>query len=420
MQVMKWSVMALAVAAGTTQMAMASAQSESKGFVDDSSLNVLNRNYYMNRDFRSAGGNGGQSYREEWGHGLITTFESGFTQGTIGFGVDAHGLVGLKLDSGNGRAGNGLFPNEFGDSGPDDYAKAGAAVKLRASNTVLKYGTQFTSLPVFATDDSRLLPESAEGFLITSNEIEGLELNAGHFTALNAQRFTHHDSIGLKSANVLGGTYQFNDGLAASVYYSDLDDLFKKWYGNVNYSLPLSDSQALAFDFNVYRTKYDSDFTTTGSSERNTIGSLSAAYSIDAHTFTLAYQRSKGGFDGTGYYYNEDGNATIFLANSVQYSDFNAEDEKSWQVRYDLNMAGYGVPGLSFMTRYVRGTDIKIADASDATEREWDIEAKYVIQNGPAKDLSFRARQAFYRTNTSYGGDVNDFRLIVEYPLSIL
>lgn len=420
MQVMKWSVMALAVAAGTTQLAMASAQSESKGFVEESSLNVLNRNYYMNRDFRSSSANGGQSYREEWAHGLITTFESGFTQGTIGFGVDAHGLVGLRLDSGNGRAGTGLLPNEFGDSGPDDYAKAGAAVKLRASNTVLKYGTQFTSLPVFATDDSRLLPESAEGFLITSNEIEGLELNAGHFTALNAQSRTRHDSFGLKSADVLGGTYKFSDELAASVYYSNLDDLFKKWYGNVNYALPLSDSQALAFDFNVYRTKYDSDFTSTGSSERNTIGSLSAAYSVDAHTFTVAYQRSKGGFDGTGYYYGEDGNSTIFLANSIQYSDFNAEDEKSWQLRYDLNMASYGVPGLSFMTRYARGTDIKVTDASDATEREWDVEARYVIQNGPAKDLSFRARQAFYRTSNSYGGDVNDFRLIVQYPLSIL
>lgn len=44
MQVMKWSVIALAVAAGTTQMAMASSQSESKGFVEDSSLNILSRN----------------------------------------------------------------------------------------------------------------------------------------------------------------------------------------------------------------------------------------------------------------------------------------------------------------------------------------------------------------------------------------
>lgn len=47
MQVMKWSVIALAVAAGTSQLAFASAQSESNGFVEDSSFNVLNRNLYF-------------------------------------------------------------------------------------------------------------------------------------------------------------------------------------------------------------------------------------------------------------------------------------------------------------------------------------------------------------------------------------
>jgi len=43
MKVMKWSVMALAVAAGTSQMAVASQQSESKGFVEDASLDLLRK-----------------------------------------------------------------------------------------------------------------------------------------------------------------------------------------------------------------------------------------------------------------------------------------------------------------------------------------------------------------------------------------
>ena len=29
-------------------------------------------------------------------------------------------------------------------------------------------------------------------------------------------------------------------------------------------------------------------------------------------------------------------------------------------VRYDLNMASFGMPGLSFMTRYVNGADIAV------------------------------------------------------------
>ncbi|MCE6983058.1 outer membrane porin, OprD family, partial [Pseudomonas frederiksbergensis] len=88
----------------------------------------------------------------------------------------------------------------------------------------------------------------------------------------------------------------------------------------------------------------------------------------------------------------------IFLANSIARSDFNAEDEKSYQARYDLNFAEYGVPGLTFMTRYVKGTGANVTGTDNGKEWERDIEAKYVLQEGPAKDLSFRIRQATYRS----------------------
>ncbi|MCQ4279091.1 OprD family porin [Pseudomonas stutzeri] len=437
MQVMKWSVIAMAVAAGTSQMAFASSQSESEGFVEGSSLTVLNRNLYMNRDARDDGfsrddgidGNR-QSYREEWGHGFIGTFESGFTQGTIGVGVDAIGLLGVKLDTGRGRRGNGLFPTGSDSRAQDDYSEAGAAVKFRASDTVLKYGTQFVALPVFSTDDSRLLPETAQGAIITSSEISGLELNAGRFTQLNAQDQTYHDSVGLDEINFVGGTYALSDSLSSSLYYSDVEDAFEKYYGNVNYSMALGGDQSLAFDFNIYQTEYESEFTGNGSDEDNTIWSLAATYGMAGHKFTAAYQKSHGGYfsvndDGdlyqTGYAYGVDGGGTVWLANSVQYSDYNNKDEQSWQVRYDLDMATYGVDGLSFMTRYVSGSNIDMPVGSDGEESEWDIEGKYVFQSGPAKDLSLRVRQAFYQSNDALGNtDLSDTRLIVEYPLSIL
>ena len=52
MQMIKLSVIALAVAAASTQMAVASQQSESNGFIEDSSLNAHARALYFNRDFR--------------------------------------------------------------------------------------------------------------------------------------------------------------------------------------------------------------------------------------------------------------------------------------------------------------------------------------------------------------------------------
>ena len=173
MQVMKWSALALAVTAGTTQLAFASAQSESKGFVEDSSFDVLNKNYFLHRDFRNNGaGNGGsaddQNYRQEWAHGITALYESGFTVGTVGFGVDAHGMLGIKLDSGRGTTGTGLLPIDSDGRAEDEYSQAGGAVKVRVSNTTLKYGNLMPTAPVFATGTARLFPGTAEGFQVLS------------------------------------------------------------------------------------------------------------------------------------------------------------------------------------------------------------------------------------------------------------
>ncbi|MFS9669353.1 OprD family outer membrane porin, partial [Klebsiella pneumoniae] len=84
-------------------MAAAALEDKPEGFIEGSSVNVLARNFYFNRDDRkgqsSPTGNG---YSEAWAQGLIGRFESGFTQGTVGFGLDAFAMYGLKLDSGTG------------------------------------------------------------------------------------------------------------------------------------------------------------------------------------------------------------------------------------------------------------------------------------------------------------------------------
>lgn len=419
MRVMKWSMIALAVSAGTTQFAMASSQDDAKGFVEDSTLTSKTRMLYMNRDFRNGASNptnGGKSgYREDWGLSELLNYQSGFTQGTIGVGVDAFAMGTVRLDGGAGRQGNGLFASKSDGSPEDSQGKIGGAVKFRLSDTELKYGNQFVSSPVFSTDDSRLLPEVATGTLVTSKEIKGLELTAGRFTAISKQTGMFHDSAHLPSANIAGATYQFTDNFVGGVAASDVEDYFKKQYINLNYTLPVAESQALNFDFNGYKTTSDGQ-EKLGNVD-NKIWSLAAAYSLGAHKFTIAHQRSTG---DSGYSYGDvDGGGTIFLANSVQYSDFNAKDERSWQGRYDLNMTSYGVPGLSFMARYVKGDNISTTDG-EGKEHEFDFETKYVLQAGPAKDLSFRLRSAIYRTTSNNGNDVNDFRLIAEYPLNIL
>lgn len=77
------------------QLAHAGSQSEAKGFIEDANLDLLLRNAYFNRDYKD-----NTNDAKTWGQGFIATFESGFTQGTVGFGVDAFGLLGVKLEIG--------------------------------------------------------------------------------------------------------------------------------------------------------------------------------------------------------------------------------------------------------------------------------------------------------------------------------
>ncbi|WP_443698440.1 OprD family porin, partial [Pseudomonas sp.] len=427
MRVMKWSAIALAVTAGSTQLATAAAfvsdQADTKGFVEDSTLNVLLRNYYYNRNKTN-----GAVDDKDWTQGVLGNFSSGFTQGTVGFGVDAFGYFGLKLDGSDKYSGSGNLQTNAAGENSTDFGKAGAALKVRISKTQLKVGDmQPTTSPVFAVGGSRLLPQTASGFQLQSSEIKGLDLEAGHFTSATSQDTTKrsgalgtaYTNITAKSADFAGGKYAITDSLSASLYAAKLQDIWNQYYANVNYVMPIADTQSLAWDFNIYRT------TDTGAKKAgdisNTAFSLAAAYSfMTAHTLTLSFQKVNGEtpFDYIGVGDNDRGGDSIFLANSIQYSDFNAPGERSWQARYDLNMASFGVPGLSFMTRYVSGSHIDGTNTplnsaytglygKDGSHHETNLEAKYVVQTGPAKDLSFRIRQAWHTANAAEGeGDV--------------
>jgi len=444
MNALKPSCLALAITA-VSQLAVAG-QQDANGFIEDSSLTLLNRNFYMNRDFRHGGSNSQginrskpvserNGYREEWAHGAMLNFTSGFTQGIVGFGADTFAYGGVKLDTGRGRAGAGLLPisnNQTADAEvPDSFGEIGGAVKMRVSSTVLKYGEQRPTAPVFAMGDNRLLPEVVTGFQLSSSEVDALSFEAGHFTAYNGRNSTNSDdglftSYGgdeADSVDFIGGTYKVSDNLSLMAYASEAEEVWNQYFGSASYTIPLADKQSLTFGLVAYKT---SDEGEARAGELDTTSwSAKAAYAFGPHKLTLAYQKIDGDelFDYIGV-------DSIWLANSVQYSDFNAPNERSMQVRYDLNMASFGVPGLTLMARYIKGDNIDFTKADpngayfragvdDGKHWERDLEAKYVVQSGSAKDLSFRLRQATHRS-TSFDSDIDEVRLIIEYPLSIL
>jgi hypothetical protein len=423
-------LIALGIMAAT--QAVASEQSDAKGFVEDSGMSVLLRNHYINRDYKnaSAGNPGARNDGAEWGQAAIANFTSGFTQGTVGVGVDAFGLYAVRLDGGSGRSGNGgidFFKQDSNGNAAHDLSRLGGAIKFRISNTVLKYGEMMPSLPVLNYDDSRLLPETFTGTMITSKEIKGLELNAGHFTAESRKSATGRDSGGLNQIDVLGGSYTFNDKLKGSLYGIDIQDVYKQQYLGVTYVQPLDNDQSLTLDFNGYRTNIDNSFADAqGTGDTNRIWSLAATYAVGPHSFTVAHQRSSGSAGYPyGWYQNAggvgNGGSSIFLSNSY-WSDFNAEDEHSWQLGYGLDFTTFGVPGLSYKFAYVRGDNIT-TPTGDGTEREIFNQFQYIVQSGVAKDLKLKARSSILRVSdnahASYMNSGNEVRLLVEYPINV-
>jgi len=122
------SLTALSLALGGASV-FAQSETAAEGFIEGSTLSLINRNFYFNRDFRDGENATGNGYSEEWAHGLMAFFESGYTQGSVGIGVDAFAMLGLKLDSGSGRSGAGgtvdLLPYNSAGDAEDDFSRVG-------------------------------------------------------------------------------------------------------------------------------------------------------------------------------------------------------------------------------------------------------------------------------------------------------
>jgi hypothetical protein len=422
-------------------LAAVAMEDKPEGFIEGSSLNVLARNFYFNRDDRkgqsSPTGNG---YSEAWVQGLIGKFESGFTQGTVGFGLDAFALYGLKLDSGTGRSGGkgsfGVLPVDSEDHPETGYSKVGGAAKLRVLDTVIKAGDVFPVTPVVAYGDSRLLPESFRGVTAQNTSVEGLSLQGGRLSGMsqpnesgmnNGFATFYAGKVDSPWIGYFGGDYTVNKHLSLSLYSSRLKDAWDQYYLGSAASYPLNEDVSLFGDVNYYKA-VDEGKKRLGEFD-NSIWSARVGVKVGAHSVAVSHQRNNGD-DDFDYLRQSD---SIFLNNSIQYSDFNSPKERSWMVRYDLDMQAFGIPGLSFMTRYGKGTGADYSNANAVymrrdgagnpltDQRRWerDIEAKYVVQSGNLKDLSLRLRQATVRSS-AFESDLEEVRVIAEYPMTLL
>jgi hypothetical protein len=385
-------------------------------FIDDSKARIDMRNLYINRDFRQD--NAPQSKAEEWTQGFTARIESGFTDGVFGIGLDALGELGLKLDSSPDRRGTGSLPFGSQSHEPDDeYSELGLTGKMRVSKSVLKLGTLQPLLPVATYNDTRLLSSTFEGGLLTSQDINGLTLNAGRLTKANLRDSSSNDDIGYAAASsdhfdFGGGSYAFSPQLNLSYYYGKLEQIYRQQFVGLVHTQALGNGFNLRSDLRYFDSRGDGAQKAGGIDNRN----FNSMFTLSqgAHKVSAAYQQLSG--DSAFPFLN---GGDPYVVNLVSFNTFTRADEDSWQLRYDYDFAAQGIPGLTFMTRYTDGRHVKSGTVDNGREWERDTDISYVIQSGPFKDVSLRWRNVTFRSGNGLSTAIDENRLIVGYTVAL-
>ena len=390
-----------------------------QGFVEDSSATLSTSNIYFNRDFRDGAG---QSKREEWAQGFILHLKSGYTPGTVGFGLDAQAMLGVKLDSSPDRTGTGLLPTHDDGRAADEYSKLNLTAKARVSQSELLIGSLLPKLPTLNPNTSRILPQTFEGGMATLNEIDDLSISVGRLTKVKNRDSTDAEKILLNNKNRrfggafeadhfdwVGVDYKFVPHLAGSYHLAQLDDIYRQHFVGLTHQLALGQGQ-LKSELRVAIS--DEQGAAKAGDIDNQAWQALFSYAIEGHRLGFNLQKMRG---DNAFPYIDGSNPA--LANFVQINDFAEAGQRSAQVRYDYNFASQGLPGLSFMSRYTKGDQAKLIAGGRGTDWERNTELQYVIQSGPLENLGLRWRNATYRS--SYARDVDENRLIVSYSLPI-
>ncbi|AZE49490.1 Outer membrane low permeability porin OccD2/OpdC [Pseudomonas chlororaphis] len=433
--ILKLSPLFIATVTAIGANAQAADNSTREGFVEGSSLKLNARNYYMNRNRQQR-----TDDNIEWGQSFTGIFESGYTRGPVGFGLDANAMLGQKLDGGGGTDGSTILPVGDGNGkAPGSFSTGGGTLKMRALGTELKAGDLFLNNPVIA-GQTRLLSQTFRGVSLTNHSFDGWLLEGGQASFTKLYNQSGHRRIGTSYGTLTGGdesqhlnwagvAWSGVSGLTSSLYAAELKDIWNQYYYDLDYTYVVNELVSLNPGLHFYHTQ-DTGDALLGDIDNNTY-SLHFTLGVGHHSLTAAYQRVSG---NTPFDYINQG--SIPLDNSQQYSDFNGPNERSWKLKYGYDFSSVGLPGLTSAVSYSRGTldlskvdpdsrgyaNFYNADGKNAKHWERDIDLKYVVQGGKAKDLAVDLQWATNRGGNGYGvlgTDTDEYRMIVDYPINV-
>ena len=415
-------------------------------FVNDTKVNLQMRNLYFDHDNRDS--HAGQA--REWGQGFVLNVQSGFTEGTVGFGLDAVAMLGLRLDGG-GKEGKAnqkrtpgqLFPTKSNGNARSEYSKLGLTAKMRISETEARVGTLQPALPVLITNNGRLLPQMFEGGQITSKEIDNLTLTGGMINHAVGRSSTNRSGLAVAGGSAesnkfwfAGGDWQAMPDLKAQYYFAKLEDYYKQNFLGLNHDWKLGEKRGLNTDLRYFRTTADGNnknaagqakgYSVGGYSKKgkidNNTWSLAFTYTMDAHQLKLGHQRVSSGSNfvqlNQGNTGEGAGGASVYLHTDSLIHNFTRAGQRTTFADYGYDFADLGVPGLKAGATYLRGTNILQKGKSNTKEWERDFRVDYTVQEGTFKNVTLSYRNGTLRSGAT--DDINQNRVIVNYTLPLM
>jgi len=424
------------------------AEDVEKDFVEDTHLTLDLRNFYAEQrtlegsSLSIAKGTGKEltSRRTTWVQGAMLNLVTGWTPGLVAAGFDASFFGATLLERGKGRVAGGgdRVPVQNDGTPVDDWGHLGVAdARVRVKGTELKAGRFSLNTPVLWPKDNRAIPPTFQGVHLKSTDIPGMNAQVAWFdrvlgrTSSNADRFVstygnpkyHGDSLFIAGVDTLPW-----HSVTGSLYFNRYENAWDRYHAGLT-SVGKFGAWGSQTKLAYYST-HDQGSRQLGYID-NSSASISQTLTFGPHLISAGYQQV---FGNEFFDYPQE---TVGNYNPVQYySDFNGPNEKAAMIRYGLDMAPFGAPGLGFTTWYAKGWDIDgthyegdrngahlgygVRSLDGASHWEVGMGVKYVVQSGALKNVTLRP--AWYHHRARGGqvdGNYDEWRLVTTVPIKL-
>lgn len=371
--------------------------------------NILHlRSYYLDRAVD------GERDREDWAGGGWFTVVSDLWEDRIKLGATAFTSQKIYADPDKGDTGL-LQPGHNSYSGLGEiYAS------LVLDSFVLQAGRYSLSLPYINEADTRMIPQTFEGFSGIVKVNNDWSIVSGMLTQIKSRTSSGFDPLydragldGDENISGAGTIYQPEEGTLAGLYYFNAPDFMNNTYVEL--------SKRYSFD--------DSGYIQVGAqyTRQEAIGKeLGGNFDVDHYGAKLSWKIPEVSFSAAWTYYSN----TELLRRpwgsipgytSVMVKDFARPGEKAWLVGSTLYFDRWGLPGLDINAKHIRGDTPDCGKNASPDQNETDVTVQYKSVAPVLKGFSLRVRNAWIRQSSSCGEiqprDFVDFRIILNYEL---